>query len=116
MPEKFNEIVVIVDENNEISDYTLYTLGLKNSDELADMIKRAMNGEKIEKSKQTSYTYDEILSLKFKLLLNSDYYSENADGTWTDRHDDELYLLNKLKEAQEVSVVGILRATSNSAI
>lgn len=116
MPEKFNEIVVIVDENNEISDYTLYTLGLKNSDELADMIKRAMNGEKIEKSKQTSYTYDEILSLKFKLLLNSDYYSENADGTWTDRHDDELYLLNKLKEAQEVSVVGILRATSNSAM
>lgn len=116
MPEEYNEIVVIVDENNEISDYTLYTLGLKDADELADMIKRAMNGEKLEKPKQTSYTYDEILSLKFKLLINSDYYAENPDGTWTDKSDDELYILDKLKTSQEVKVVGILRADSDSAI
>ncbi len=116
MPEKYNEIVVIVDENNEISDYTLYTLGLKDADELSEKIKKAMNGEKLEKPEQTSYTYDEILDLSFRLMLNSDYYEKNENGLWVDKREDELYLLNKLSTADEVKVVGILRADSNSAM
>ena len=115
MPSEFNEIVVIVGENNEISDYTLYTLGLKNSDELVDIVKRATAGEKIEKVAQTSYTYDQILNLSFRLLLNSDYYEKQENGTYHDKSDDELYLLNKLSTSQEVKVSGILRTKSNSA-
>ncbi len=115
MPEKYNEIVVIVDENNEISDYTLYTLGLKDADELTEIIEKAMNGEKIEKPKQTSYTYDEILSLSFKLLLNTDYFQKSENGIWTDMSEDELHLLSKLENSTEVKVVGILRVDSDSA-
>ncbi len=115
MPKNYNEIVVIVDEHNEISDYTLYSLGLKDAQELSDAIKKAMNGEKLEKPKQTSYSYDDILSLKFRLLLNTDYYKNNGNGIWTDMKDDELYLLDKLKESTEVKVVGILKADSDSA-
>ncbi len=116
MPKKYNEVVVIVDENNEISDYTLYTLGLKDADELTEKIKKAMAGEKLPEPEPTTYTYDQILSLKFRLLLNSDYYEKNAQGLWVDKREDNLYLLNKLEAAQEVEVVGILRADSDSAI
>lgn len=115
MPENYNEVVVIVGENNEISDYTLYTLGLKDSNELSDILKKATAGEKIEKQEQTSYTYDEILSLSFKLLLNTDYYKDNGNGTWSDMSEDNLYLLDKISAAEEVKVVGILRADSDSA-
>ncbi len=114
MPQNFNEVVVIVGENNEISDYTLYTLGLKDSDELSEIMKKAMNGEKIEKPAETSYTYDQILNLSFRLLLNTDYYQKQANGTYLDMSKDQLYLLDKIKSSQEVKVVGILRAKSDS--
>ena len=115
MPEKYNEIVLAVDKNNRISDYTLYSLGLKDSAELEDMMKKAKNGEKIEPTAETSYTFDEILNLKFKLLCNTDYFSENADGTWMDRTDDALFVASQLDKAgEEISVVGIIRPAENS--
>ena len=115
MPQNYDEIVVIVNENNEISDYTLYTLGLKDSDELAEMMQKAMNGEKLKKAKQTFYTYDEILSLSFKVLLNTDYYQKADNGTWTDMSKDEVYVYSALENAIPVKVVGILKADSNTA-
>ena len=75
-PEAYNEVVLIVDGNNQISDYTLYTLGLKDQKELEEKWKAVQNGEKVQESEQTSYTYDELLNLSFKLILNSDYYEK----------------------------------------
>ncbi len=115
MPSDPHEAVVMVGENNEISDYTLYTLGLKDSAELSQMMKDAMAGKKLPEPKQSEYTYDEILGLKFRLLLNTDYYQKNENGTWTDMREDELYLLSKLQSAPEIKIVGILRADSDSA-
>ena len=74
MPEKYNEIVLAVDKNNQISDYTLYSLGLKDVKELEEMMKKAQNGEKIEPTEEVTYSYDYILNLKFKLLCNTDYF------------------------------------------
>ncbi|MBR4761135.1 MAG: ABC transporter ATP-binding protein, partial [Clostridia bacterium] len=68
LPQTANEVVVITDKNNRISDYSLYALGLKDASELTDMIKRAQNGEKLEKQPETSYTYDDILGLRFKVV------------------------------------------------
>ena len=115
MPKNSNEVVVIVDKNNEISDYTLYSLGLKDADELKEMVKKAQNGEKIEKPKETSYTYDEILNLRFKVLLNTDYYSKNSNGIWEDMSEDELFIHNILEKSRELKVVGILKPQSDSA-
>ncbi len=117
-PKSYNEAVVIVDKNNEISDYTLYTLGLKDADELAEKFKAAISADgdvQLEKEKQTEYSYDDILSLKFKLLLNSDYYSENTDGTWTDMSEDALYMSEKLKTAENITIVGILKANDTTS-
>lgn len=116
MPENSHEAVVIVGENNEISDYTLYTLGLKDSAELKEMMKDAMAGKKLPEPKLSEYTYDEILNLKFRLLINTDYYSKNELGLWSDMREDELYILSKLETAPEIKIVGILRADSDSAM
>ena len=115
-PEKYNEIVVIVDENNEISDYSLYALGLKDSEELTEMVEKAMNGEKLEPTESVSYTYDEILNLSFKLLVNTEYFEKQENGTYKDKSEDDVYILSKLDKAIDIDVVGILRANSKSAM
>lgn len=114
MPEKYNEVVIVVNQKNQISDYTLYSLGLKDPDELDEMMEKIMKGEKIEATEQSSYSFDEILDLNFKLLLNSDYFVENEDGTWSDRTDDNLYIQDKLKDAEKIDVVGIIRPSAES--
>lgn len=115
MPEKYNEIVLAVDKNNQISDYALYSLGLKDSAELEEMLKKAQAGEKIEPTAEVSYTYDDILGLKFKLLCNTDYFEKNADGTWDDKTEDSLYVSSKLNTAAEdITVVGIIRPADSS--
>ena len=111
MPENYNEIVLVVDKNNRISDYTLYSLGLKDSAELEEMMKKAQAGEKIEATEEVSYSYDDILSLKF---CNTDYFEKNADGTWTDKTSDELYVQSKLQNAEDITVVGIIRPSEES--
>lgn len=115
MPSNSNEVVVIVDKNNQISDYTLYCLGLKDANELTDMIKLAQKGEKLEKQKETVYSYEDIIGLRFKVLLNTDYFKKNEFGNYDDMSEDELYIQQKLKDARELKVVGILKAESNSA-
>ena len=114
MPQNYNEIVLVVDKNNRISDYTLYSLGLKDSAELEEMMKKAQAGEKIEATEEVSYTYDDILNLKFKLLCNTDYFEKNADDTWTDKTSDELYVQSQLQNAEVISVVGIIRPSDES--
>ncbi len=114
MPEKYNEVVIVVNRNNQISDYTLYSLGLKDSSELEEMMEKAKKGEKIKPSAETSYSFKDILDLEFKLLLNSDYFEKNQNGTWTDKTDDNLFISTQLEKAEKIKVVGILRPSAES--
>lgn len=113
-PTKYNEVVLIVNEKNEASDYTLYTLGLKDSSEVEDLLKKMMSGEKFE-SKSTSYTYDEILNLKFKLVLNTDYYKKESN-IWIDKTDDDKYMKKVVDNSEEIKVVGIIRPNPDSVV
>ena len=115
MPTEYNEVVLIVDENNEISDYTLYSLGLKDTKELKDAFKNLQNGETVEEPEESFYSYEDLLGLKFKLLLNTDYF-EKENGLWVDKSEDEEYLKEKLKNAEDLTVVGILKINEESAI
>ena len=116
MPEAFNEVVLIVDENNEVSDYTLYSLGLKDQKELKNMMNLIKNGEEVAKKDITEYSYDELLNLTYKVLLNTDYYEKSANGIWINKSKDEDYLKNKIQEAETIKVVGIIRAKKDSNI
>ncbi len=107
-PKKYNEVVLIVSKDNEITDYTLYSLGLKDQNELKEKMNKIMNGEVIESSEETSYTYEELLNLKYKLILNSDYYVKQ-NSVWMDKSEDEEYMKSKVNDAEEIKVVGIIR-------
>lgn len=112
-PEAYNEVVLIVDGNNQISDYTLYTLGLKDQKELEEKWKAVQNGEEVQESEQTLYTYEELLNLSFKLILNSDYY-EKENGLWIDKSDDEEYMKEKINNAESIKIVGIIKQNEQS--
>ena len=114
LPKEYNEVVLLVNKDNEISDFTLYALGLKDQKELKEMFEKVKNGEKIE-SKQESYSYQDLVGLTFKLLLNSDYY-EKENNLWIDKRENEEYLKKKLEEAEEIKVVGIIRPNEDSVV
>lgn len=109
LPNNYNEVVLLVNKNNCISDYALYAIGLLDSDELVEKYKTVLNGGKVDDLDELSYTYDELLNIKFKVLLNTDYYAKEGK-IWIDKRNDEKYLKEKLNEALEIKVVGIIKA------
>jgi len=112
-PTAYNEVVLIIGENNEISDYTLYALGLKDQNELKAKWEAIQKGETVEESEQTVYTYEELLNLKYKLILNSDYYNYE-NGVWLDKSDDKEYMKQKVANAEDIKVVGIIKQNAES--
>ena len=113
-PKEYNEVVLILKEDGTIDDYTLYSLGLKDQKELEEKWKAVENDEKLEEETEpTSYTYDELLNLSFKLLLNTDYY-QKENGVWLDKSEDEEYIKNKIAEAENIKIVGIIKQNEES--
>ena len=115
LPEKYNEVVLVVDKNNEINDYVLYSLGLLDPSSLNGIVRRAMAGEDISvDSEQHVYTYDELLDLKFKVVPTPDFYKKK-DGVWEDMTGDESYMKKAVANGTEISVVGILRPDEDAS-
>ena len=113
-PENYNEVVLVVDENNEISDFTLYALGLKDSSKLSEMYQNIVNGTPFE-VEQTSYEIDDLLNLRFKFILNSDYYVKE-NGIWVDKRSDEEYMEELLENAEELVITGIIKPNEESVV
>ena len=107
-PKNYNEVVLAVDGDSEITDYALYSLGLLNQDDLSDNFEALQNGKEIKKDEQVSYTIDELLDMEFKLVLNSDLYKK-INGIWIDMSDDEAYVENAVKNGETMKVVGIIQ-------
>ncbi|MBQ6660504.1 MAG: ABC transporter ATP-binding protein/permease [Lachnospiraceae bacterium] len=111
-PKAYNEVVLVVDANNEISDYTLYSLALKDPREIQPKFRKLMMGEQLE-SEQVSYTYEELLQLNFRLVLPADFYAyDEESGTWINRSQDTEYMQRLLADNSRstlLSVVGIIR-------
>lgn len=114
MPKKYNEVVLLVDKDNQISDYVLYDLGLKDQKELKTMFERVTKGEEV-KTEELVYNFDDLVGLTYKLLLNTDYY-EKVNNHWVDQRENEEYLAKKIKEAEEIKVVGIIKPSDDSSI
>ncbi len=113
LPTSYNEVALVVDENNQISDYTLYTLGLKDQKDLERKWEAVKKGEKVEADDQKVYTYDELLNLSFKLILNTDYY-EKSGNMWVNKSDDEEYMKNKIENAEDIKISCIIRKNEES--
>ena len=113
-PTTYNEVVLVVDENNEISDFTLYALGLKDSDELSEMYQNILDGTPFE-VEQTSYNIDDLVGMNFKFILNSDYY-DKENGIWVDERSDEKYMKELLENAEELTITGIIKPNEESVV
>lgn len=113
-PENKNEVVLVVDKNNEISDFTLYTLGLRDSKELKDMVSTILAGGEAPELEQMVFTYDDLLDLKFKVVLPGDLYKKNADGTYTDMSPDADFLKSAVAGGLEVKVSAVIRASDKA--
>ena len=113
-PKNYNEVVLIVDENNRVNDYVLYSLGLKDQDELEETMNKITKGETVEEPENTAYTYDELLNVSFKLLLNTDYY-QKENGLWINKENDDEFMKQKISDAESIKVVGIIKQNENSA-
>ncbi|MBQ7302865.1 MAG: ABC transporter ATP-binding protein/permease [Clostridia bacterium] len=117
-PESYNEIVLIVDKNNEISDLVMYALGLETAEHMEEIMQAALNQQEIDTSNQLAFSYDEILAMEFKMLLEADTYQKNADGSYTDLTATEAgldILYNGSDKAVKLRVVGILRQNADAA-
>ena len=108
LPNNYDEIVIAVNKDNMLSDYTLYALGLLDQDELINKYQAVLKGEEVPKAEDISYTYQELLDLKYKVLLNTDYYVLNK-GVYYDQRSNEDFLNKLLDKALELKVVGIIR-------
>ena len=114
-PENFNEVVLVADKNNEVDDYTLYSLGLKDPEEVRTLFKKMMIGESYETEKDTSYTFDEILDTEFKLVMPTDMYKYNdVTGTWDDYSKDDKYMTNVVNNGTDIKVCGIIRPNDDA--
>ena len=114
-PENYDEIVLLVNENNEISDVALYALGLKTEEQMLDETTRRMKGETVEVGDE-SWTYEEICEKEFKLVLGADFYQKQDDGTYTDLSKTDVgvdYLYNS-ENAIALKVVGIIRPNEDA--
>ena len=108
-PEAWNEVVLVVDENNEIPDVAMYALGLRDSSEIDDMRKAFITGDEYAAAGQTVLTYDEVLDLRYLYVPTAAYYKKAGDG-WLDMREDETYMRQTLESrAETIAVVGILR-------
>ena len=114
-PTNYNEVVLEVDENNEITDYALYSLGLLDQDELVKNYQKILNGEtdKISKTKLKSYSVDDILNLKFRLVLNSDLY-QKVNGLWINQSENESYMKDVVSKSPEIKAVGIIKPSEST--
>ena len=111
LPEKFNEVVLVVDKNNEINEMVMYALGFKKQDEfMSTMMTMMASGEELKTAEITRYSFDEIMNIRFKLLLNTDFFVKGEDGLWTNQKENALYVKNLVETSGvDLQIVGIIR-------
>lgn len=108
-PESKQDVILVVDDNNEITDLTMYGLGLRDADEIAGAFEKIMKGEALE-SQADAFDYDELLNMEFRLLLNTDIYEfDKAENCWKDRSKNDEYMAEKIENGLPIHISGIVR-------
>ena len=113
-PESYDETVLVVSENNEISDLMLYALGLKSNDTIAEDMQALMSAETLD-TKLESWSYEELCNKTFRFIYPADQYQyDEASGTYLDLSKEELGLKTLYNNGLKVKIVGILRQNDDA--
>ena len=118
LPKDYNEVVLIVDGNNEVTELMAYALGLKDQSQFtANLMNALSGGEKLESGDAEKISYDDIINLRFKMLTNSDLmHKDEKTGLWSDMRNNALYVSNQLEDAIDIKVVGIVRPGEDNVL
>ncbi len=115
-PESYDECVLVLSASGGISDFLLYTLGLRDSMELEEMIQQFIKEEEIDDpGDMGTYTYDDILGTEFKLVDSADYYQYDSQyNTWVDKSEDEAYMKQLVENGEALTIVGIVQLSEEA--
>lgn len=115
-PEKYNELLLVLDSEDQLNDYIVYTLGLRDPQELKDMINEVMKGNEVESHEdQLEWTYDDFIGMEFALVNNCDTYVRNESyDVWEDHSDRDDFMKGLIKDAERLKIVGIVCAKDKS--
>ena len=115
-PDSYDEVVLVVSEYNEITDYELYALGLRDVSELQEMVTASIMGGTKE-FESTSYTYEEPLNVRYKVIPSSDFYAyDEAAGCYVNKSDDAKYMREKIENGVEVKITAIVRPSDRATV
>jgi len=108
-PEKYDELLLVLDSEDQLNDYIVYTLGLRDPKEMKDMINDVMNGREVENTNaQLEWTYDDFLGMEFALVHACDTYKQNSSySVWEDITDDDDYMKDLIKRSEKLKITGI---------
>ena len=114
-PNSYDEVVLIVDENNELDDVTLYALGLVSAKDMDNLANASLNGAELEDKKTLKWSYEEICNTKYKSILNADcYHYDEKTGLYTDLRETEAGLRYLYDNAMTIKVTGIIRPAEDA--
>ena len=115
-PENYNECVLVLTSGGGMSDFMLYTLGLRDPLELDDMVEQFANEENITVPEDIgTYTYDDIIGTTFKLVNSADYYQYDSQyEVWTDKTGDEDYMKELVANGEDLTIVGVVQPAEDA--
>ena len=116
-PEDYNECVLVLTSGGGMSDFLLYTLGLRDPLELDEMVEQFMNEENITvPDEMGTYTYDDILGTEFRIVNPADCYQYDSEyKVWTDKSGDKAYMKNLVENGEKLTVVGIVQPSEDAS-
>ncbi len=112
-PEDYNEVLLVLDNNNEIDDLSLYALGLKSHDDMKKIMDAAMEKEEV-KYDDRSWSYKDVCDKEYKLVLSSDCYSKDESGNYTDMRDSETGLKYLYDNGVDIKICGVIRPNDDA--
>ena len=116
MPQEWNEVVLVLDKNGGITDYTLYALGILDIAPLQEAMQKKMMGEDVTiDTTMRTFSYDEFVGMTFKLVPTTSYYHKE-NGIWVDKSQDPLYMSAVISAAEDITIVGVVKPTEDASI
>ena len=111
-PQKYDEMVIVLSERSTISDLLVYSLGFRDTEELNDIVKKIMSGEKVKiKNDAMTFTYEDLMNKELKLIMPADTYKYNKKyDVYEDMSEDEKYMKNLYEKAMNLKIVGVVTA------
>ena len=117
-PQRYNDIVLVLTPNGKVSDFMLYTMGLRDHSELDDMVRAFANEEEVNAPDDyMTLTYDQLMGVTFKLVAATDYYQYDSDyHVWKNKSDDADYMRDLVNSGEDVHICGIVKPKAGAKI